>query len=311
MRVRNPNGSSCRRGRPWRAFPSALADYPDRPVTIIVPFPPGGANDIVVRILSEPLSKALGQPVVVDNRGGAGGNIGIAAAARAQPDGYTILIAASGFAANPSLYAKVAYDPFRDFVPIADLVFFPCVLAVRPDIGINALSDLIAFAKEHPGKLNYASPGIGTVPHLAADPHQSMMPKLARAFEDLDRDDHGFDGIDGEADLVARIEPVEQRRRRHRIAHLHRPHEALDLFVVDDQPAGARHRRDDDADARVALRGALGAGRLGDPLAALADDDAARSCPPGRAPARGSAEQRHVLVGRRRTAPTGCLARRC
>jgi tripartite-type tricarboxylate transporter receptor subunit TctC len=152
------------------SFPTAgFADYPDRPVTIIVPFPPGGANDIVVRILSDPLSKALGQPVVVENRGGAGGNIGIAAAARAQPDGYTILIAASGFAANPSLYAKVAYDPFKDFLPIADLVFFPCVIAVRPDLGITTLSDLIAYAKAHPGKLNYASPGIGTVPHLAAE----------------------------------------------------------------------------------------------------------------------------------------------
>ena len=86
---------------------TSLATYPERPITIIVPFPPGGANDIVVRILSEPLSKALGQPIVIENRGGAGGNIGIGAAARAQPDGYTLLIAASGFAANPSLYAKV------------------------------------------------------------------------------------------------------------------------------------------------------------------------------------------------------------
>ena len=147
----------------------APAAYPERPITIIVPFPPGGANDIVVRILSEPLSKALGQPIVIENRGGAGGNIGIGAAARAQPDGYTILIAASGFAVNPSLYPKVPYDPFKDFVPVADLVFFPCVIAVRPDLGVTALSGLIAHAKSHPGKLNYSSPGIGTLPHLAAE----------------------------------------------------------------------------------------------------------------------------------------------
>jgi tripartite-type tricarboxylate transporter receptor subunit TctC len=148
---------------------AALAAYPERPITIIVPFPPGGANDIVVRILSEPLSKALGQPIVIENRGGAGGNLGIGAAARAQPDGYTILIAASGFAANPSLYPKVPYDPFKDFVAVADLVFFPCVLAVRPDLGIHSLSELVAHAKAHPGKLNYSSPGIGTLPHLAAE----------------------------------------------------------------------------------------------------------------------------------------------
>ncbi len=148
---------------------TSLATYPERPITIIVPFPPGGANDIVVRILSEPLAKALGQPIVIENRGGAGGNIGIGAAARAQPDGYTLLIAASGFAANPSLYAKVPYDPFRDFVPVADLVFFPCVIVVRPDLGVDTLDGLITHARAHPGKLNYSSPGIGTLPHLAAE----------------------------------------------------------------------------------------------------------------------------------------------
>jgi tripartite-type tricarboxylate transporter receptor subunit TctC len=147
----------------------AAAVYPERPITIIVPFPPGGANDIVVRILSDPLSRALGQPIVIENRGGAGGNLGIGAAARAQPDGYTILIAASGFAANPSLYPKVPYDPFKDFVAVADLVFFPCVIMVRPDLGVRSLAELIAHAKAHPGRLNYSSPGIGTLPHLAAE----------------------------------------------------------------------------------------------------------------------------------------------
>jgi tripartite-type tricarboxylate transporter receptor subunit TctC len=145
------------------------AEYPERPVTIIVPFVPGGANDIVVRILSEPRTKALGQPVIVENRGGAGGNIGIVAAARARPDGYTILMASSSFAVNPSLYPRVSYDPFTDFMPVADLVFFPCVITVRPDLRLKTLADLIALAKAKPGQLNYSTPGIGTLPHLAAE----------------------------------------------------------------------------------------------------------------------------------------------
>jgi len=148
---------------------SASAEYPERPITIIVPFVPGGANDVVVRILSEPLAKALGQPIIVENRGGAGGNIGIVAAARSQPDGYTILMASSSFAVNPSLYPHVSYDPFADFLPVADVVFFPCVIAVRQDLGLKTLADLIAMAKRKPGQLNYSTPGIGTLPHLAAE----------------------------------------------------------------------------------------------------------------------------------------------
>jgi len=151
------------------ATPPALADYPERPITIIVPFAPGGANDIVARILSEPLAKALGQPIVIDNRPGASGNIGMGAAARAPADGYWILIAATGLAANPSLYAKVPFDPLKDFVAIADIASFPSLITVRPGLGVNSLSELIAYAKANPGKLNYASSGVGTVPHLAAE----------------------------------------------------------------------------------------------------------------------------------------------
>jgi tripartite-type tricarboxylate transporter receptor subunit TctC len=151
------------------AAPAALAAYPERPVTVIVPFAPGGANDIVARILGEPLSKALGQPVVIENRGGAGGNIGIGAAARLAPDGYTILLASSGFAVNPSLFQRVPYDPFKDFTPVADLVYFPCLITVKPDLAVASLTDLIAHAKANPGKLNYSTPGIGTLPHLAAE----------------------------------------------------------------------------------------------------------------------------------------------
>jgi tripartite-type tricarboxylate transporter receptor subunit TctC len=146
-----------------------LAEYPERPVTIVVPFVPGGANDIVVRLLSEPLSKALGQTVVIENRGGAGGNIGAVAVARAQPDGYTILMGSTSFSVNPSLSGHAGYDPFKDFVPIVDMVFFPCVIAVRKDMKIDSFADLLKAARAAPGKLNYSTPGKGTLPHLAGE----------------------------------------------------------------------------------------------------------------------------------------------
>ncbi len=148
---------------------TAAAAYPERPITILVPFPPGGANDVVVRVIQGPLGEALGQPVVIENRGGAGGNIGFGAVAHARPDGYTLLMAASGFAVNPSLYAKVPYDPFRDFEPIAEISAFPIMVTVRPDLGINNLAELIERAREKPGTLNYATPGVGTLPHLAME----------------------------------------------------------------------------------------------------------------------------------------------
>jgi tripartite-type tricarboxylate transporter receptor subunit TctC len=147
----------------------AYAAWPERPVTILVPFPPGGANDVVVRAIQGPLGDALGQPIIIENRGGAGGNIGIGAAAHARPDGYTLLMAASGFAVNPSLYAKVPYDPFRDFEPIAEISAFPIIMTVRPDLGVSTLGQLIDRARQKPGALNYATPGVGTLPHLATE----------------------------------------------------------------------------------------------------------------------------------------------
>jgi tripartite-type tricarboxylate transporter receptor subunit TctC len=148
---------------------STAAAYPDKPITIVVPFAPGGANDVVVRIIQQPLGDALGQPVVVENRGGAGGNVGIAAVARARPDGYTLLMAASVFAVNPSLYDKVPYDPLRDFEQIAELSTFPIVYTVRPDLGVRTLPEFVAYAKARSGKLNYSTPGGGTLPHLAIE----------------------------------------------------------------------------------------------------------------------------------------------
>ena len=147
----------------------AFAVYPERPVTIVVPFAPGGANDVVIRAIQQPLAEALGQTVVVENRGGAGGSVGAAYTARAKADGYTLLMAATGFVVNPSLYDKVQYDPLKDFEAVTELTTFPVIYTVLPDIGVNTLQELIAYAKQQPGKLNYSTPGAGTLPHLAAE----------------------------------------------------------------------------------------------------------------------------------------------
>lgn len=148
---------------------AAWAAYPDRPVTIVVPFAPGGANDIVIRTIQQPLADALGQPIIIENRGGAGGSVGIGFVARARPDGYTLLMAATGFVVNPSLYEKVPYDPLKDFEQVAELTTFPAIYTVRPDLGVNSMEEFIAYAKQRPRALNYSTPGAGTLPHLAAE----------------------------------------------------------------------------------------------------------------------------------------------
>ena len=147
----------------------ALAAYPEKPVTIVVPFAAGGANDVVVRVIAQPFSEVLGQPVIVENRGGAGGSVGAAFVARARPDGYTLLMAATGFVVNPSLYEKVQYDPLKDFDQVAELTSFPVIYTVLPDLGVSTLPELIAYARARPGALNYSTPGAGTLPHLAAE----------------------------------------------------------------------------------------------------------------------------------------------
>lgn len=145
------------------------AAYPERPITMIVPFAPGGPTDIIARILAAALSQSLGQQVVVDNRSGAAGNIGMAQAARAAPDGYTILCTSTAIAVNPALFKNLPYDPVKDFVPITELVNAPNVLVVHPGSGINTLADLIAKAKAAPDTFNYASPGAGTKSHLTGE----------------------------------------------------------------------------------------------------------------------------------------------
>jgi tripartite-type tricarboxylate transporter receptor subunit TctC len=153
------------------------AGYPDRPIKIIVPFAPAGPTDIMARILSTHLGEAIGGTVVVENKPGAGGNIGIGAAAHAEPDGYTLLITSSAYVVNPGLYAKIPYDPYKDFAPIAELGTSPNVIMVGPKLGINSIADLVARAKADPNELNYASPGIGTTPHLSGE-----LSRLSAAF---------------------------------------------------------------------------------------------------------------------------------
>jgi len=144
--------------------------YPSRALRMIVPFPPGGPNDIIARVVAQRMGEALGQQIVVDNRGGAGGIIGTETAAKANPDGYTLLL--SGTAAlsiNPSLQAKLPYDPVRDFTPLSLLATAPSILIVHPSLAAKSVKDLVALAKARPGQILYASAGIGTPPHLAGE----------------------------------------------------------------------------------------------------------------------------------------------
>src|SRR3979490_1439058 len=136
---------------------------------VIVPVAPAGPTDIMARILSTHLGDALGGTVIVENKPGAGGNIGIGAAAHAEPDGYTLLITSSAYVVNPGLYAKIPYDPYKDFAPIAELGTSPNVILVDPKLGVNSIAVLIERAKANPNELNYASPGIGTPPHLSGE----------------------------------------------------------------------------------------------------------------------------------------------
>jgi len=146
----------------------ARAAWPERTITIIVPFPAGGPSDLLGRLLAAELAPKLGQNVIVENHIGAVGNIGIAAAARAEPDGYTLLVVTNVVLINPSV-SKVAYDPLRDFAPIAYLGAAPNVIITRPATGIASIADLISRAKADPGKLNFASPGPGSVSQLAVE----------------------------------------------------------------------------------------------------------------------------------------------
>lgn len=149
----------------------ALADtWPTKPVRLIVNFPAGGAADQIARAISQPLSEALGQPVVIDNRGGAGGNLGGDIAAKAPTDGYTLLLSSGGMVSvNPYIYPKMSFDPVKDLVPVAAAARVLVFLEARPDLPVKNIQEFMAYLKANPGKLSYGSPGNGSSPHLAGE----------------------------------------------------------------------------------------------------------------------------------------------
>ena len=148
---------------------AAAQTYPDRAIRMIVPYPPAGGTDIVARIVNEPLTALLGQPIVVDNKGGAAGNLGTELAARAAPDGYTILFTLSSHTINPKLYGKLPFDVEKDFAPVSLAAYIPQLVAVHPDLPVKNIQELIAYAKARPGKLNYGSVGVGSPSHIAGE----------------------------------------------------------------------------------------------------------------------------------------------
>jgi tripartite-type tricarboxylate transporter receptor subunit TctC len=150
------------------AQPAASA-YPSKPIHFILPFPPGGGTDILGRIIAERLTTNLGQPVVIENRGGAGGNVGAEAAAKSAPDGYTIVLVAPSLAISPSLYAKLNYDPVKDLAPVSLVGSVPNVLITHPSVPAQNLAEFIALAKSRPGGMNFGSGGNGTSNHLAGE----------------------------------------------------------------------------------------------------------------------------------------------
>ena len=157
--------------------PSALAQapFPTKPVRLVVPFPAGGTTDILARAAAQKLSETLGQQVIVDNRPGAGGNIGAELVAKAPADGYTLLMGTVGtHAINPSLYAKMPYDHVKDFAPVILVAGVPNVLVVNPEVPVKSVPELIAYAKANPGKLNFASSGSGTSIHLSGELFKAM-----------------------------------------------------------------------------------------------------------------------------------------
>ena len=156
------------------AFEIQAQAFPAKPVTIIVPFTPGSATDISARAMQQKLAEFWGQPVLIENRPGAGGTIGAGMVARAAPDGYTLLVHSSGHAANPGIYAKLAYDTFRDFAEITPLAGQATVLVVAPATGFKTLGDLLAAARAKPGALNFGSAGSGSGTHLAGEKFKGM-----------------------------------------------------------------------------------------------------------------------------------------
>jgi tripartite-type tricarboxylate transporter receptor subunit TctC len=154
---------------------AAAQAYPTRPVTVIVPFAAGGGNDILARLLTQHMGRALGQQFVIENRPGAGGTIGARAVAKAAPDGYTLMVGHSGvFGVAPALYADPGYSPQRDFSPIGLIATYQQVLVVHPSVPVHSIADLIAYARKDPGKITYATAGVGSGSHLSTELFETM-----------------------------------------------------------------------------------------------------------------------------------------
>jgi tripartite-type tricarboxylate transporter receptor subunit TctC len=151
----------------WPLTARAQTGYPDRPITLIVPYAPGGGNDVLARAVAEPMGKSLGQSLVIENRGGGGGSIGTRQVAKAVPDGYTLGLGGTGtLAIDPTLYPNAGYDPRKDFAPVGLIATSPLIILVNQSVSARSVQELIALAKAQPGKLNYASAGIGSGIHL-------------------------------------------------------------------------------------------------------------------------------------------------
>ncbi len=179
MTIRQPNffliGAACAVAILAACAPATAQDYPNQPIKIVVPFVAGGGVDGVARIVAPRLSEELGQTVIIENRGGAGGAIAAAAVAKAAPDGYTFLVGtASTHGTNPSLYTNLGYDAVRDFVPVVHVANSPLALIASPALGAQSVNDLIALARTKPGELSFGSYGIGSINHLYAELFNAM-----------------------------------------------------------------------------------------------------------------------------------------
>jgi tripartite-type tricarboxylate transporter receptor subunit TctC len=160
---------ACAMALGWASSDASAQPYPNRPVKMLVGFPPGGSTDLAARLLAAKLSQSLGQTFVVENRSGASGNIASDLVAHSAPDGYTLMMAATSFAAAPAFFDKLGWDPVKDFTPVGLVATVPIIVVVNPSVGVKTLADLVKYSKQHPGKLNMASPGPTTLVRLSGE----------------------------------------------------------------------------------------------------------------------------------------------
>ena len=160
--------AACAMATPWAALAQSVG-YPDKPVKFVVPYPPGGGTDVIARIVQDRFAALLGQPILIDNKGGAGGSVGSELVARAAPDGYTVLFTLSSHTINPAIFPKLTFDAVKDFEPVGMVASLPQILVANPQLPANTIAELVALAKAKPGSLSYASVGNGSPGHLAGE----------------------------------------------------------------------------------------------------------------------------------------------